>query len=1064
MPPDRLGHMDVDPSKLIPNVLQDSSTPNSVPLTSINREKRIELIRNLIERASRVLPSQGPIEEFVHHNTLHAYEKKSFHDAVVEGQKQYHAEPYLSEVKYQELCAEERISIDDLKAVVEHDLSDASDQMVAGLSTRAQIRMAMLRHPIFEGTDAEFEWLIHEGHALNRICSTVNEEVREGVIESARSWVETLEQENQKELRDRVGRNHSKWSEAQWETIALQSLWHLCIDGVASSNKSEKEVAKFVRPRDVYLQATGEDIDRTVNDVLIRFCAAFLDQGFSDWHLPNRELGFLASFISLHSHPSKGMPQWFHDVAHTLSELSSSGISPEESIDLSLSQFEISEAEREEFITQTLLALGGWAGMIHFLESHRNKVSRPVPHGTLIEFLTVRLILEEHALHHLAGETNSHTEAVNSKIDWAQENVAHQNEASIERRAFPLFQLAQILGWTPAQLNELSSDQWQEVADEIDNFPSIERRRTFHEAYERKYHNAALSAVLAHSRRVSENSAKSHQRPLFQLVTCIDDREESLRRHLEEIEPSCETLSAAGFFGVAMYYRGAADSFFQALCPGVMTPSHYVVEDVGYTFEGVHRDRTRMRRRLERANHAFHTQSRTFFGGIVAGISGSLATAPLVARVLFPRLTAKIRQAVGAFLQLPPVTKLQLERYQDDPGPTNGHIGFSVDEMAANVGRLLHELGLLKPEDFSRLVIISGHGSSSLNNPHESAYCCGACAGKRGGPNARAFAAMANDWRVRLKVAEAGIQIPEDTKFVGAYHNTCDDSFVFFDLDQLPASHRSTIESARVTIEEARRRNAHERCRRFTAVPLTVTPQEALCHVEARAQDISQARPEYNHATNALCVVGQRKWTRGLFLDRRAFLNSYDPSSDDEDYSVLLRILSAAIPVCAGINLEYYFSTVDSKKYGSGSKLPHNIVSMLGVMEGTASDLRTGLYQQMTEIHEPIRIQFIIESTPEALLSIMDRNETIRRLCRGRWVRLSVFDPQTAEAFIFDGEEFQPFHSSLNELPEMNSSLECYQGSRSNTPFYSIAEQSTVSSETTEEHISDQQLRTTGAR
>jgi hypothetical protein len=417
-----------------------------------------------------------------------------------------------------------------------------------------------------------------------------------------------------------------------------------------------------------------------------------------------------------------------------------------------------------------------------------------------------------------------------------------------------------------------------------------------------------------------------------------------------------------------------------------------------------------------------------------------LATAPLIARVLFPRLTAQIRGRFGSLLEPPPVTQLHLERFEAEPGPDGNHVGYSTDEMAGIVLRLLQDMGIRKPDDFSRLFIVCGHGSSSLNNPHESAYCCGACAGKRGGPNARAFAQMANDWRVRAKVKDLGITIPDDTVFVGAYHNTCDDSVVFFDLDRLPALHRNDFESARDAIEEARRRNAHERCRRFGSASLTISPADALRHVEGRAQDISQPRPEYNHATNALCLVGRRAWSRGLFLDRRSFLTSYDPSQDDEAHSILLRILSAAIPVCAGINLEYYFSCVDYSRYGSGSKLPHNIVSLLGVMEGTSSDLRTGLYQQMVEIHEPLRILFLIESTADAMLSIMARNEGIDRLVRGNWCHLAVIDPATSQIQVYKDGQFEPYQVGPSELLQVDASLECYHGSREHLPFYSIAE------------------------
>src|SRR5260370_17736253 len=96
-------------------------------------------------------------------------------------------------------------------------------------------------------------------------------------------------------------------------------------------------------------------------------------------------------------------------------------------------------------------------------------------------------------------------------------------------------------------------------------------------------------------------------------------------------------------------------------------------------------------------------------------------------------------------------------------------------------------------------------------------------------------------------------------------------------------------------------------------------------HVEGRGEVLAQVRPEWGHATNALCIVGRRSRTRGLFLDRRAFLTSYDPTQDDADSTILTRILQAAVPVCAGINLEYYFSYPDSPGYGSGPTLPHNI-------------------------------------------------------------------------------------------------------------------------------------------
>ena len=170
--------------------------------------------------------------------------------------------------------------------------------------------------------------------------------------------------------------------------------------------------------------------------------------------------------------------------------------------------------------------------------------------------------------------------------------------------------------------------------------------------------------------------------------------------------------------------------------------------------------------------------------------------------------------------------------------------------------------------------------------------------------------------------------------------------------------------------------------------------------------------------------------SRGLFLDRRAFLTSYDPTEDDPDNTILTRILQAVFPVCSGINLEYYFSYVDNVGFGCGTKLPHNLVSLLGVMDGAASDLRTGLPWQMVEIHEPVRSQFVIETTPEAMLRIMDRDPGIGRLCRNGWILLAVIDPDTHALSVFEDGEFRPYGPQASVLPRAASSVDWYRGWR----------------------------------
>jgi uncharacterized protein len=269
-------------------------------------------------------------------------------------------------------------------------------------------------------------------------------------------------------------------------------------------------------------------------------------------------------------------------------------------------------------------------------------------------------------------------------------------------------------------------------------------------------------------------------------------------------------------------------------------------------------------------------------------------------------------------------------------------------------------------------------------------------------------------------------------------HNTCNEYVKYADTDLIPDTHRAEFDSAAAAVEHAIARNAHERARRFESAPLGISPASARLHMDGRAEDLAQVRPEWGHATNAICIVGRRQRTRGLFLDRRAFLASYDPTQDTPDAAVLTRTLQAVFPVCGGINLEYYFSHVDPAGYGCGTKLPHNITSLLGVMDGAASDLRTGLPWQMVEIHEPVRLLIVCETTPEIMGGIMDKHPVIGEMARKGWVQLAVLDPAGPTVRVFRDGEFHEYSTRAKGLPAAPSSAAWYHGWREHLEFAEI--------------------------
>lgn len=998
-------------------------------------------LRAAIDHAAHLLPAQGPITVFIHHNTLHAFEHLRFEDAVRRGADVFGCQPYLSEDRYRAELGRGRIRFDGLRWVLEDDLADRANDSIIGLCSRVELRLAMLQYPVWTAPAAELDYFLAETQALRRVRADVSAAARGRFVAEARRWV-------MRDLRGRTGagapdwagplfakfgaKRIETWDDATWESFALEALWSVCQAGVGALPPAAPPPPPPARHRDLIRAATGADPDLWANDVLVRFCAAFLDQGFAHWPLPDRADGLYRSF--LRTYRSAPPDAWLRRLPDEAARLLDGSIGPLESARESLAALGVPEGEWDEYLSATLLALRGWGGMVREVEARGDRVGLPIPAGSLVEFVAVRLLLDRLAAAHAAEAELGYAGPL------AQLRVALRPPPApplgAAHRAFPIFQLAQVLGWAPLDLSRLTPGEWALLVSEVEAFGDIERRRVFHLAYERRFRVQTLDALILHRR--CEAGAKPAAPPRFQVVTCLDEREESFRRHLEEVAPDCETFGAAGFFNVPIYYRGAADPYFVPLCPIVLTPGHWVEEQPCDGHEHAHRKQTATRKALGRASKGFQVGTRSAAAGaILTGVVGPLAAVPLVARILFPRLAAKVGGWFGRSVFAPPATRLKLERHPEaPPAGENGGVGFTVAEMAEKAARLLRDIGLVS--GFARFVFVVGHGSDSLNNPHKSAYDCGACGGSPGAPNGRALAQMLNDPRVRTAIAAGGIAIPPDTWFVGAYHNTCDDTVTLTDVDRVPDTHRAELARVRADFDAACDRNAHERCRRFMSAPLDQSAGDAHKHVEDRSADLAQVRPELGHATNAICVVGRRSHTRGLYLDRRAFLTSYDPTQDDAAGSTLARLLGAAVPVCGGINLEYYFSHVDSQGYGCGTKLPHNVTSLLGVMDGAASDLRTGLPWQMVEIHEPVRLLFVVETTPDVIFAIMGRIPLVDTMIRNGWVQMTVQHPETGAVQVFKDGAFVPYESQADELPRAATSADWYRGWRDHLEFATI--------------------------
>jgi uncharacterized protein len=333
------------------------------------------------------------------------------------------------------------------------------------------------------------------------------------------------------------------------------------------------------------------------------------------------------------------------------------------------------------------------------------------------------------------------------------------------------------------------------------------------------------------------------------------------------------------------------------------------------------------------------------------------------------------------------------------------HTGFSTNEQAYFVEAALRLMGLTS--NFSRVVLFCAHGSTSQNNPYESALDCGACGGNQGLPNARAIAAMGNKQAVRDLLMARGIMIPVDTHFFAAQHDTTSDQVCIVDLEDVPATHRKDLQRLAADLADAGRHSALERGVLLDAATGVLTAHTAQQQAQHRSEDWAQVRPEWGLSKNSLLIIGRRALTQTVNLQGRAFLHSYDYRQDTSG-RLLEAIMTAPLVVAQWINMEHYFSTVDNEVYGSSSKVYHNIVGRVGVMTGVWSDLRLGLPAQTVwngplPYHEPMRLLTVIEAPRERLLAIINRQPLLEQLFDGGWVTLVVLDPHDSAFYQYDG-------------------------------------------------------------
>jgi len=688
------------------------------------------------------------------------------------------------------------------------------------------------------------------------------------------------------------------------------------------------------------------DLDIKVHPLLFRILCAFLDQGIAIDPFPVVNKPFMDSIKEMEQNSfvsffqTKKVRQQFLSGNYSVTSLLQTLVGKEEYF--------------QQYLFDQQFAHHGWSGFVSAVEDN--------PHTlldrkqiTLKELLEFELLLELDAIQHSLGNK------------WKP--LAEQVPVP------PVDLLADVPRTEFAAVIEL----WQD-------------------AFEWSYYDSVLKGIsMSDAKRIArlqlaaaEPGMSQGEIPSFQAIFCIDEREDSIRRHIEAVDKQSETFGAPGFFGVEFYFQQQGSKFYDKLCPAPVTPKYLIKE-----YEA-----TASRKGEPIYSKYTHGILSGFFLSIGFGLWALLKKVQLLFR---PKMSPAISNAYG---HMDKQSMLTIEN-KDLREVENGlQVGYTVDEMVARAEGFLRGIGLVR--NFAPLIYFVSHGSSSANNPHHGAHDCGACSGRPGATNARVQSFILNHQKVREILASKGIVIPDTTQFIGSMHDTAADVLGYYDEEVL------TEENARLHLqniqnfETALNLNAKERSRRFASINTKQELEQVRKAIHNRSVSLFEPRPELGHGTNTLAIIGRRQTSKGLFLDRRAFLNSYDHTTDP-DGTILSAVMRPIGLVCGGINLEYYFSRVDNVKMGAGTKLPHNVMGLFGVANSSDGDLRPGLPWQMIEVHDPVRLLVIVEHKPEMVLKAIQSSPEVFEWYNNEWVHIVALHPGEKQFYYFRNGAFTKY-------------------------------------------------------
>ena len=703
-------------------------------------------------------------------------------------------------------------------------------------------------------------------------------------------------------------------------------------------------------------------------------CAAYFDLGQAMVAMPWRNLSLYASWRKAAAIDRSPAMMGLRDFRAPLARLPDA---PRAAIALGIVRLGIPDAAVERYLHASLLSIGGWASWARYRRWQAELAGES--DDAIVDLLAIRVMWD------LLLYEEKQSPALIAR--WREMLAASMRPPSAKRQA------------------------------------SAEIDRILLNAMEIGFQRQVIAGLLGASgsdrqARAPISPANSPAaRPAAQAAFCIDVRSEVFRRALETVAPSVQTIGFAGFFGIFVEHVPLGTCTGHVHVPVIFNPAYRIFDRVKDADPGALPERPPQRTGLSKTWQDLRAwvgggEARTLVDArrLSIGLSKAWKGFKLSAASCFSFV-----EAAGLMYAPKLVTdSLGWSRPVPDPcsqgiepsalgrvGPTLAAVpeahacGHTAGSGIPEAERLDHAERILRAmtmtRDFGRLVLLAGHGSSTVNNPHATSLDCGACAGQTGEVSARVVAALMNDPAVRRGLAGRGISIPADTWFLAGLHDTTTDEVRLFDSNEVPAALAGDLAQLRQFLAQA---GDLARAERAALLGLAGLPDRAVAaDVRRRSRDWSEVRPEWALANNAAFIAAPRSRTAGMDLSGRAFLHEY-VWQQDSGYQVLELIMTAPMVVANWINMQYYGSVVDNRRFGSGNKVLHNVAGgAIGVLEGNGGDLRVGLPLQSLHdgrrwVHEPLRLSVFIEAPEAPMDDIIARHALVRQLVDHRWLHL----------------------------------------------------------------------------